>query len=188
MATTYKTPGVFIEEIAKFPPSVAQVETAIPVFIGYTAEAGIEGALLPTDTIDSVIVTEAKRITSLLEYETYFGKGVNETITIGIDEFYTPAVAPATPQLRKRVISASVPTPSIHTMYYHMQLYFANGGGPCYIISVGDTNVAAIDSGDLLAGLEMAKRYDEPTLIVFPQASSTADAGDAYSVYNLALL
>ena len=36
MATTYKTPGVYIEEIVKFPPSVAQVETAIPAFIGYT--------------------------------------------------------------------------------------------------------------------------------------------------------
>ena len=39
MATTYKTPGVYIEEIAKFPPSVAQVETAIPAFIGYTETA-----------------------------------------------------------------------------------------------------------------------------------------------------
>ena len=36
MATTYKTPGVYVEEISKFPPSVAQVETAIPAFIGYT--------------------------------------------------------------------------------------------------------------------------------------------------------
>src|SRR3546814_89247 len=156
MATTYKTPGVFIEEIPKFPPSVAQVETAIPVFIGYTAKAGIEGTPLPTDTINSVVVTEAKRITSLLEYETYFGKGVNETITIAIDEIYAPAVSPATPQLKKRVVSASVPAPSIHTMYYHMQLYFANGGGPCYIISVGDTTVTAIDKDDLIAGLEMA--------------------------------
>ena len=32
----YKTPGVYIEEIPKFPPSIAAVETAIPAFIGYT--------------------------------------------------------------------------------------------------------------------------------------------------------
>ncbi len=32
----YKTPGVYIEEIPKLPPSIAQVETAIPAFIGYT--------------------------------------------------------------------------------------------------------------------------------------------------------
>ncbi len=32
----YKTPGVYIEEIPKLPPSIASVETAIPAFIGYT--------------------------------------------------------------------------------------------------------------------------------------------------------
>ena len=35
----YSTPGVYIEEIVKFPPSVAQVETAIPAFIGNTEKA-----------------------------------------------------------------------------------------------------------------------------------------------------
>ena len=30
----YKTPGVYIEEIPKLPPSIASVETAIPAFIG----------------------------------------------------------------------------------------------------------------------------------------------------------
>ena len=51
---SYKRPGVFVKEISKFPPSVAQVETAIPAFIGYTA-AG------PTN--------EPTRITSLMEYD-----------------------------------------------------------------------------------------------------------------------
>jgi phage tail sheath protein FI len=188
MATTYRTPGVYIEEIPKFPPSVAQVETAIPVFIGYTQRSGIEGTPEPTDTIDTIVVTEAKRINSLLEYETFFGRGVNETFVIDIDETYTAAVAPATPTLKKRVISASVPTPSIHTMYYHMQLFFANGGGPCYIISVGNTAAATVSKRNFLAGLEMAKRYDEPTLLVFPQVSSVGLATDAYDVYDLALL
>jgi phage tail sheath protein FI len=39
MPSTYKTPGVYIEEISKFPPSVAEVATAIPAFIGYTEKA-----------------------------------------------------------------------------------------------------------------------------------------------------
>ena len=34
----YKTPGVYVEEISKFPPSVAGVATAIPAFIGFTAK------------------------------------------------------------------------------------------------------------------------------------------------------
>ncbi len=43
MATAYKTPGGYIEEISKFPPSVAQVETAIPAFVGYTELAVVDG-------------------------------------------------------------------------------------------------------------------------------------------------
>ena len=37
--TTYKTQGVYVQEIRKLPPSIAQVDTAIPVFIGYTEQA-----------------------------------------------------------------------------------------------------------------------------------------------------
>ena len=37
--TAIKTPGVYINEIPSFPPSVAQVSTAIPVCIGYTEKA-----------------------------------------------------------------------------------------------------------------------------------------------------
>src|SRR5215217_6575574 len=55
---TYKTPGVYVEEISTLPPSVAEVETAIPAFIGFT-EKGVP--------------LVAKRITSLKEYEDFFG-------------------------------------------------------------------------------------------------------------------
>ena len=50
----YKTPGVYVEEIAKFPPSVAQVETAIPAFIGYTAQGPKNEPIFPPDELDSL--------------------------------------------------------------------------------------------------------------------------------------
>lgn len=184
MATTYKTPGVYIEEIPKFPPSVAQVETAIPVFIGYTEKAGLDGTPLPSETISGIVVTEAKRITSLLEYESYFGRTPIESFDVTIEETYKDG----TTDLKKRVITATVPTPSTQTMYYHMQMYFANGGGPCYIISVGNTTGTTIARANLAAGLQMAERYDEPTLLVFPQAVHVANAGDAGDLYDAALL
>ena len=43
MTVQYKTPGVYIEEIDAFPPSIVGVETAVPVFIGYTAKAERKG-------------------------------------------------------------------------------------------------------------------------------------------------
>ena len=60
MATTYKTPGVYVEEISKLPPSVAQVETAIPAFIGYTENDSYNGLSL---------INKPKRIKSLNEFE-----------------------------------------------------------------------------------------------------------------------
>ena len=61
----YKTPGVYIEEIPKLPPSIASVETAIPAFIGYTEKAQWKE---PGD-----LKHKPKRIESLLEYERFFG-------------------------------------------------------------------------------------------------------------------
>jgi phage tail sheath protein FI len=37
--SSIKTPGVYINEIDAFPPSIAQVATAIPAFVGYTQKA-----------------------------------------------------------------------------------------------------------------------------------------------------
>src|SRR5262252_6547648 len=71
MAVEYKSPGVFIEEISRFPPSIAPVETAIPAFIGYTEKAD---EITPGD-----LLLVPTRIESLKEYETYFGKAQVET-------------------------------------------------------------------------------------------------------------
>ena len=61
----YKTPGVYVEEISKFPPSVAGVATAIPAFIGFT-----ENPEFKTDS-----KPQAVKIKSLLDYENLFGVG-----------------------------------------------------------------------------------------------------------------
>ena len=75
---TYKTPGVYVEEISTMPPSVAEVETAIPAFIGFTEKGA------PADK-DSPIV--AKRISSLKEYEDFYGKAdPQKDITIIIEQ------------------------------------------------------------------------------------------------------
>src|SRR6185503_20910879 len=62
----YKTPGVYIEEIPKLPPSIASVETAIPAFIGYTQKAQWK----EKDDLH----LKPWRIKSMLEYEQYFGE------------------------------------------------------------------------------------------------------------------
>ena len=61
------TPGVYIEEISTLPASVAAVETAIPAFIGHTEIADKDGET-------EALRREPTRITSMLEYEIFFGR------------------------------------------------------------------------------------------------------------------
>lgn len=184
MATTYKTPGVYVEEISKFPPSVAQVETAIPAFIGYTEKA--------TEKIKGDLKGKPFRITSLLEYETYFGFAKPET-TIGVT--INDKLVDGEKETTLVVDQPTSKQPFL--MYYSLQMYFANGGGPCYIVSVGrygddldasDTQVTAITgSGDFSDGLAAIEKVDEPTLILFPDATGLSTATEFYGLYNDAL-
>ena len=142
----YKTPGVYVEEISIFPPSVAQVETAIPAFIGYTQKGP----------------TTPEKIKSLVDYEVLYGGASNELATFAIDAFGG--------------ITGTIPGTPSYKLYYALQLYFANGGGPCYIISVGNYEAAPnIDDAQLTAGLALLKKEDEPTMILFPDAPGNTD-------------
>ncbi|RYE07826.1 MAG: phage tail sheath family protein, partial [Sphingobacteriales bacterium] len=178
MADVFKTPGVYIKEIPTFPPSVAEVETAIPAFIGYTEKAIFNGKDL---------TLKPQRITSLLEYEVLFGQAQKESsLTVAItDANDTGSV------VRTINVTKDVATSSRFKLYYGLQLYFANGGGPCYIVSVGqypggtpsDTNVS---KDILLTGLAEIAKVDEPTLLVFPDGTSL-DSSNYYALVNQAL-
>jgi phage tail sheath protein FI len=171
---TYKTPGVYIEEIALFPPSVAQVETAIPAFIGYTEKA-------KKDNDDLTMIPT--RITSLVEYVQYYGlPEFEKDISIKLK-------GDASVKTVIEVNFATGKTPSNHIMYYGMQMFFANGGGPCYIVSVGATAAAAgtIDKAKLKEGLDALKKEDEPTLIIFPEAIIGLDDANHGAIISDAL-
>jgi phage tail sheath protein FI len=161
MAASYKTPGVYVEEISKFPPSVAQVETAIPAFIGYTANNMYNGLSL---------VNKPTRIKSLKEYEEIFGLAKPATLTINLNGDAT--------------LNGDVAVSAVSfRMYYALQLYFANGGGPCYINCIAKYG----DVGDMSLGIAAIRKEDEPTILLFPDAVSLPDAATFYGVYKDAL-
>jgi phage tail sheath protein FI len=60
---------------------------------------------------------------------------------------------------------------SKNVLFYAMQLYFANGGGPCYVVSTGGFGASANAKNEVYkAALDAVGKEDEPTLIVFPDA------------------
>ena len=177
---TYNTPGVYVEEISKFPPSVAQVETAIPAFIGYTEK--------DTRSTGETLLMQPTRIKSLLDYETLYG-GADPEKGIEVNITFSNGV---------RTYNCSIPDgagkegPNVHNMYYNLQMYFANGGGPCYIVSVGTYQYAedqggTVDKEQLKAGLAAVAKEDEPTILVIPEAVNLATEPDFNEVIQAML-
>jgi len=142
------TPGVKIVENSLLAPSIVQVSTAIPVFLGYT---------------ENGTVREAVRITSLKEFEDTFG-GENST---GVYKHTFGLTADA-----NNVLSVTTsPAKKDFIFYECIQMYFLNGGGPCYILPVGShTTATAIAKLDFTKALDIVDTLDEPTLIAFPEA------------------
>lgn len=174
-----KTPGVYVNEIPSFPPSIAQVATAIPAFIGYTET--------DTDLKGKSWHLKPKRITSILEYQQIFGAAPLEAnLTVHIVEHHDSAGNLTTADVRA-AFSGSPSTK--YLMFYALQMYFMNGGGPCYIVSVDTyaTGGGTVDAGDLQGGLDAIKPEDEPTLIVFPDGQGVATASAYYTLQNNAL-
>lgn len=154
----FKTPGVYIQEISTLPASIVPVATAIPAFVGYTAKRIRNG--------ESFGINIPVRVTSYLEYKEIFGDSFFENYTITITA--GPTVAITDPA-----------NFSPYLMTYQVYLYFSNGGGPCWIVSVGDfasvPSNADIDVTELLAGLKVLEEEDEPTLLVVPEAVNLSD-------------
>ena len=152
MATSYKTPGVYVEEIPKLPPSVAQVETAIPAFIGYTQIA--------TNLAAGDLNNVPKRIGSLVDYERYFGVGPSPAVTtVKIDD-------------TNNFVSATVS--SKFYLYDSLRMFYANGGGDCFIVSIGNY-FASVDSPAFKTGIAALEKESEPTILLFPDAVTLDD-------------
>lgn len=157
MAAVYKTPGVYVEEISTLPPSVAEVSTAIPAFLGYTEKA-------PTGKI--------ARISTLLEYEQLFGgpSRVKYSVTLENDK----------PTAFSRTDEDEFLT------YHAISHYFKNGGGACYVVSVG-SYTDDIGKDAFVAGITALETEDEPTLVLMPDAVNLEDPADYYDLCQTAL-
>lgn len=169
---TYKTPGVYVEEISTMPPSVAEVETAIPAFIGFTEKG---------------ILNLPKKIKSLKEYEEFFGKAdLQKGIKVIMDSEKDPTDNTKT---LETVVDVLVEDPSKNVMYYALQLFYSNGGGPCFIVSAGNyAQSSAAGVTTYTDAIDASSKIDEVTLIVLPDAPFCLDATqNYYDVMNHAL-
>ncbi len=181
--STFKTPGIYINEINAFPNSVVPVETSVPVFIGYTQIA-------ERDSIS--LLLKPTRISSLLEYENYFGKGFHPKFTIVDASAANNAEIFQLDGSNKQVIINSN-----HKLIFYssIKFFYQNGGADCYIMSVGTyadkPDGLQIDATDFIADatkpnvFALLEKEVEPTLIVLPDVINIGIA--AYPIYQEAL-
>ncbi|HEX9731764.1 MAG TPA: phage tail sheath C-terminal domain-containing protein [Thermoanaerobaculia bacterium] len=164
----FKTPGVYVQEISLFPPSVAEVETAVPAFIGYTEKAAKKGADL---------TNKPTKISSLLEYRELFGGGYEiAAVDVVVDASNNYAVT-------------SVAIPTRFYLYECLRLFFDNGGGRCYIVSVGNYAGAITNTDAVTVGLRSLEKVDEPTILLCPDATLLPAASESqfYTLQQLTL-
>lgn len=156
----YRSPGVYTEDIPTLPPSIAEVESAVPAFVGYTEKA--------TVSVTDDVLNLPTPINGFADYLQIFGGAEQEdaaNITIAVDELrtgttttgYKVTITPNFANLRK------------HILYHAVKHYFENGGGRCYIVSVGKY-AAAVDKAAIEAGLDLIALEDEPTILLVPDA------------------
>ncbi|MCG8700182.1 MAG: phage tail sheath subtilisin-like domain-containing protein [Bacteroidales bacterium] len=150
--SNYLTPDVYTEEVPLLPPSVAAVSTAVPAFMGFTEKAAKNG---------KDVFEQAIRITTLLEYKEIFGNAEPATFEVEIDN--------------SEVIKNVKVNPPKSTLYHAVDHYFKNGGGDCYIISLGtfDSNYS---QEAFFKGLDVISKEDEPTLIMLGEATKLSSS------------
>jgi uncharacterized protein len=181
-----KTPGVYVVEKNAFPNSVVQVATAIPAFIGHTERA---------HNGSQDLTSRPFKISSLDEFHAFFGMGPDYSFELA------PGIKPVnneSPAMQDDGESKKDPKPRAtfpvkimgnleeiweltpanqneYILYAAMRLFFQNGGGPCYIVSVGSYDEDITRDG-LQAGLATLEFEMEPTMIVVPEATSLSRA------------
>lgn len=183
--STRKTPGVYINEINGFGNSVVPVATAVPAFIGYTPQAIYEGKSytnIPT------------KITSFADFQAIFCLP-NPVTPVDPTKQYNPeyylTAEKKQPQKGDYILvgdtyySISPDANTIYYLYNSIRLFYENGGGDAYIVSVGTYGPASgkpmtpgsqitnsnVSLNDLTNGLALLKNEQEPTMYICPEAT-----------------
>jgi hypothetical protein len=155
----FKTPGVYIKEQDAFGSSVVAVPTAVPVFIGHTQRADRDG---------NSLLYKPTKVKSLAEYREMFGQGPTTTFKISKNDVGG--------------IGLEFDTKTRYLLFSGLRMFYSNGGGECYILSVG-TYDDELDPEKFGEALGILTKEQEPTIVCVPDAVLFGK-DDCYSLYK----
>lgn len=175
-----QSPGVYINELDNVNP-VIPAATAIPAFIGYTPQNQHEG---------KSYLNVPQKISSFEDFINIYGQ-IDPQISMQYrPEYYF--VEQKSPSNHGDFMSidgkyyAILPDPNtIYYLYNSIKLFYENGGGDAYIVSVGTYGTPSkkyleqdkplvnpnVKLNELLTGLQLLKNEKEPTMYICPEAT-----------------
>lgn len=159
----FSTPDSYWEEQTVQPLPVSSGATAVPVFIGYTEKA--------VDNQGNDLTDALTPVGSLLDYEASFGGPDYPDLEVIVD-------------IDGRAEVMSMPATS-RLLYHSIDLYFKNGGGSGYILSLGDYS-APLRKQDFERALSVLQDEHGPTLILLTDAVNLS-VRDYYGLCKSAL-
>lgn len=188
-----KGPTINSEAVNELASSIVPTAIGVPAFIGYTPQVSYEG---------NSLLFKPMKITSFDEFLTYYG--LPEIEKVSQVKQYNPSytLVECTHERTEKyhvVLNghtyAILPDPNtIYYLYNSLKLFYENGGGEVYVVSVGEYSTTTsgnysaegeqivnenIKLNDLLKGLEALKVKDEPTLYLCPDAVLLSEENNA---------
>ncbi len=174
----YKTPGVYTTEESSYPNSITPVSTSIPLFIGYTEKADVNG---------ESVLNIPTQISSIHEYEHYFGGAPEYTFELSelTDSNIADDILHAHTYINGKTYILEQSSEK-YNLYRALQLFFMNGGGPCNILSVGNYK-NPIESETLIKALNELEDNNKSSIVVIPEAIQL-NQKDCTTVQNAMLM
>lgn len=197
-----QSPGVYINELNAFPDSVVPVATAVPAFIGYTPQAlyhGISYTNVP------------QKISSFTEFQAIYCYPDPAPPGAPAKQYYPQYYLvrqKSQPEKGDYLdIDGSyyflLPDPNtIYYLYNSIRLFYENGGGDAYIVSVGTYGPASkqlvapgnhivnlnVQLTDILNGIALLKNEKQPTIYICPEATLLTVADNSTLMQEMMLL
>ena len=167
-----KTPGVYIVEKNAFPNSVVEVATAVPAFVGHTEWA---------DNHNTPLSLRPWPLSSMAEYHQYFGGAPRprfslEQVSDPLDAQFQALSEPDKPASKAgyRLAQIKGSVGGDYGLYTALRHFFQNGGGRCYVVSVGNYQ-QELDPDLFRKGIDALKKEQEPTMLLVPEAVRFSD-------------
>lgn len=196
----YKTPGVYIKEKNAFGNSVVEAETAIPAFIGITEKAvnGTESLLgkpwkitsmtefttyfggAPSPEFSISIADKTKNQDTSTD-DTSKKDDENESGNKKADDVDNNVIYQIERTIKAddkdvtKLLQIKKPQ-NLYTLFYHMMMFFANGGNTCYVVSIGTyADNTTIDKTKVVDALSALEKESEVTMVVVPEAVNSSE-------------